>query len=119
MPRAAILVIEDEEKYRRTIGLHLSSLGDEVNGASTAEEGLKLAGEVDLVLSDLKLPGMNGIELMGVVRQLYPRSSRIMASGLSDQAEISRSLDSTHQFLAKPFALSALVAKVKETMAPS
>jgi HD-like signal output (HDOD) protein len=64
----------------------------------------------DVVVSDLRMPGMDGIELMGVVRQLYPRSSRVIVSGLSDQAEIARSLDSTHQFLAKPFNVQTLKA---------
>ena len=46
MPRPAILVIEDEDKYRRVIGLHLSSAYD-VKAAGTAEDGLKLAADVD------------------------------------------------------------------------
>ncbi len=65
MAKQAILVIEDEEKHRRVIGLHLASAGYDVKGASTAEEGLKLAGDADLILTDLKLPGMDGLELDG------------------------------------------------------
>jgi HD-like signal output (HDOD) protein len=84
----------------------------EVRVAADAREALRLMEQApfEIVVSDLRMPGMNGIELMGVVRQLYPRSSRIIASGLNDQAEIARSLDSTHQFLAKPFEAKTLKA---------
>src|ERR1700722_9736614 len=64
MSRQSILVIEDEEKQRRVVGLHLSSAGFEVKAVGTAEEGLKLAGDVDLILTDLKLPGMDGLALL-------------------------------------------------------
>ena len=64
MRKATILVIEDEEKQRRVVGLHLASAGYEVKAAGTAEEGLKLAGDVDLILTDLKLPGMDGLALL-------------------------------------------------------
>ena len=43
MARKTILVIEDEEKHRRVIGLHLSSLGHDVRAVGTAEDGLKIA----------------------------------------------------------------------------
>src|ERR1700676_2702911 len=68
MPRQAILVIEDEEKYRRVIGLHLSSAGFDVKAAGTAEDGLKLAADVDLILTDLKLPGMDGLAFIEKLR---------------------------------------------------
>jgi DNA-binding response OmpR family regulator len=46
MAKTTILVIEDEEKQRRVVGLHLASTNYEVKGAGTAEEGWKLAGDV-------------------------------------------------------------------------
>ena len=55
MGKATILVIEDEEKQRRVVGLHLASADYEVKGAGTAEEGWKLAGDVDLILTDQSL----------------------------------------------------------------
>jgi DNA-binding NtrC family response regulator len=64
MIRQTILVIEDEEKLRRVIGLNLSSAGFDVKAAGSAEEGFKLAGDADLILTDLKLPGMDGLALL-------------------------------------------------------
>src|ERR1700733_15523185 len=64
MRKASILVIEDEEKQRRVVGLHLAGAYYDVKGAGAAEEGFKLAGDVDLILTDLKLPGMDGLALL-------------------------------------------------------
>ena len=58
-----ILVVDDEEKLRRVIELQLSTAGFDVDKAASAEEALKLAERADLVLTDLKLPGMDGLAL--------------------------------------------------------
>jgi DNA-binding response OmpR family regulator len=59
-----ILVVEDEEKLRRVLELQLMSAGFDVDKAATAEEGLKLVDRADLVLTDLKLPRMDGQEFL-------------------------------------------------------
>ena len=60
-----ILVVEDEDKLRRVLELQLASAGFEVDKAATAEEGLKVVDRADLVLTDLKLPGMDGLRIAG------------------------------------------------------
>ena len=55
-----ILIVEDEEKLRRVLELQLMSAGFDVSKAATAEEGLKLVDRADMVLTDLKLPRMDG-----------------------------------------------------------
>ena len=64
-----ILVVEDEEKLRRVLELQLTSAGFEVDKARTAEEALKLVDRADLVLTDLRLPQMDGLELLAAIRR--------------------------------------------------
>jgi len=64
-----ILIVEDEDKLRRVLELQLASAGFDVDKAATAEEGLKLVNRADLVLTDLKLPNMDGLEFLGLIRR--------------------------------------------------
>jgi HD-like signal output (HDOD) protein/ActR/RegA family two-component response regulator len=109
-----ILFVEDNPLLRQMYLIMMEGEEDawDAVAANDAREALRLMEQssFEVIVSDMRMPGMDGIELMGVVRQMYPRSSRIILSGLSDQAEIARSLDSTHQFLAKPFDVKALKA---------
>src|SRR5260370_16801402 len=78
-----ILVVEDEEKLRRVLELQLMSAGFDVSKAATAEEGLKLVDRADIVLTDLKLPHMDGQEFLALVRQQNAQVPGVMmtASG--------------------------------------
>ena len=64
-----ILVVEDEEKLRRVIELQLVSAGFDVDKAGSAEEALKIVDRADMVLTDLKLPNMDGLEFLGLIRR--------------------------------------------------
>ena len=64
-----ILVVEDEEKLRRVLELQLTSAGFEVDKARTAEEARRVADRADLVLTDLRLPQMDGLELLAAIRR--------------------------------------------------
>src|SRR5256886_3694833 len=69
-PMPTILIVEDEAKMRRLLELNLADDGFQTLSAEDAETGLKLLqnGSVDLVLTDLKLPGMNGLEFLHDVK---------------------------------------------------
>ncbi len=84
----------------------------EVSTARDGEQALALMAQTpfDVVVSDMGLPGMSGIELIDQVKHRYPGCCRIILSGLSDQQEVVRCLNATHQFLAKPFNVKALKA---------
>jgi len=64
----------------------------------------------DVVVSDMQMPGMSGIELLTKVRDLHPQTSRIIVSGYTDQAEAADSLNCTHLFIPKPFDVATLKA---------
>ena len=60
-----VLIVEDEEKLRRVVQLQLQSAGFDVDQAGSAEEALRSADRADLIITDLKLPGMDGLQFIG------------------------------------------------------
>jgi DNA-binding NtrC family response regulator len=117
MPQNTILVIEDEEKHRRVIGLHLSAANYAVKAVATAEEGWKLAGDVDLILTDLKLPGMDGLELLEKLRQQNSRTPVIVMSAFSTVENAVEAMKrGAVDFLPKPFSLDHLSVVVEKAL---
>jgi HD-like signal output (HDOD) protein len=109
-----VLFVEDDPVL---LEIYVKLLDDqpdrwEVSSAINGRRALEVMERsgFDVVVSDLLMPGMNGIELMEEVRKKYPRASRIILSEISDQEEVARCLNSIHQFLAKPFEVKALKA---------
>jgi len=62
----------------------------------------------DIVVSDMRMPEMNGAELLEQVRDRYPRTARVILSGYADHKMSARSLHTAHQYLSKPFTLAGL-----------
>src|SRR6202050_589774 len=117
MPRPAILVIEDEEKYRRVIGLHLSSAGFDVKAAATAEDGLKLAADVDLILTDLKLPGMDGLAFIEKLRAQNTHTPVIVMSAFGTiENAVEAMKKGAVDFIPKPFSLDHLTVVVEKAL---
>lgn len=122
--QGTILLVEDEEGLRSLNARGLRSRGYSVIEASNGIEAMEALdqenGAVDLVVSDVVMPEMDGPTLLREMRIRNPNLKIIFVSGYAEEA-FEKSLPENEQFafLAKPFALSALVAKVKETMAPS
>jgi two-component system cell cycle sensor histidine kinase/response regulator CckA len=122
--QGTILLVEDEEGLRSLNARGLRSRGYSVVEASNGVEALEALdernGAVDLVVSDVVMPEMDGPTLLREMRGRNPDLKIIFVSGYAEEA-FDKSLPENEQFafLAKPFALSALIAKVKETMAPS
>jgi two-component system cell cycle sensor histidine kinase/response regulator CckA len=116
-----ILLVEDEEGLRALNARGLSSRGYTVieagNGVE-AIESLEKNGHVDLVVSDVVMPEMDGPTLLKELRRRDPSVKVIFVSGYAEEA-FSKNLPDQEQyeFLAKPFTLKQLVSKVKETMA--
>lgn len=107
-----ILFVEDNEVLLQLYGMMLSCAGDEWE-TTTAPDGqaalaLLRQSAFDVVATDMQMPGMSGIELLAEVRKLHPQTSRIIISGISDQAEAADSLNCTHLFIPKPFDVKVL-----------
>jgi two-component system cell cycle sensor histidine kinase/response regulator CckA len=121
--QGTILLVEDEEGLRSLNARGLRSRGYTVVEASNGIEAMEMLeeqnGAVDLVVSDVVMPEMDGPTLLKEMRARNPDLKIIFVSGYAEEA-FEKSLPENEQFafLAKPFALSALIAKVKETMGP-
>jgi DNA-binding NtrC family response regulator len=117
MSSQSILVIEDEEKLRRVIGMHLGAAGYQVTATATAEEGIKHAGDVDLILTDLKLPGMDGLALL---EKLGEQNSHAPVIVMSAFGTVENAVDAMKKgavdFLPKPFSLDHLSVVVEKAL---
>lgn len=116
-----ILVVEDEPAVRRMTVQALETQGYDVLAADGPRAALRLAqahgGNIALMLTDVQMPEMNGHELAETLRSAQPRVKHIFMSGYPMQGSggDSQMEDAAH-FLAKPFSLAALTAKVREVL---
>ena len=112
-----ILVVEDEEKLRRVIELHLRSRDFEVEQAATAEEGLKRVDRADLVITDLKLPGMDGLELLAQIRRQNSVTPVIVMTAFGTiEVAVEAMKAGAVDFLLKPFSLDHLTTVVSKAL---
>jgi len=115
--RVQILVVEDEPLIRMNMVEMLEEMGHAVWEASTAEEAIDILARtsLDILLTDVGLPGMSGIELAGQVREGWPSVGIVFASGDDTARAKSGIRDALH--LLKPFDFTALAAVIKKLRA--
>jgi DNA-binding NtrC family response regulator len=110
-----ILVVEDEEKLRRVIELQLAACGYEVDKAATVDEALKCADRADLVLTDLRLPGADGLELLARLRRQNVQTPVIVMTAYgSVETAVGAMKAGAFDFLPKPFSLDHLITVVQK-----
>jgi two-component system cell cycle sensor histidine kinase/response regulator CckA len=119
--QGTILLVEDEKDLRHLNARGLSSRGYTVLQAGNGVEAIDVLeqhdGKIDLVVSDVVMPEMDGPSLLKELRKRKPELKIIFVSGYAEEAFANNEPQGQHAFLAKPFELKALVAKVKETIA--
>jgi len=118
MNETRILIVEDEEKLARFVELELCHEGYTVAKAFTGREGLELAesGNFDLVLLDIMLPELNGME---VLRRLRRTSGVpvIMLTARDETMDKVAGLDQgAEDYITKPFAIEELLARIRATL---
>lgn len=119
--KGRVLVIEDEGDIRDIMRFHLERDGFEVVLAPDGERGLELArAEIfDAVLLDLMLPGLNGIEVCGFLRE-DPRTAALpilMVTSRTEEGDVVKGLESgADDYIPKPFSHKELVARVRATV---
>ena len=113
-----ILIIEDEEKIARFIELELGYEGYTTTKASDGRTGLELAltGEFDLVLLDVMLPQLSGMEVLRRIRRA-PSLPVIMLTARDSVMDKVSGLDSgASDYIAKPFAIEELLARIRNAL---
>ena len=120
---ARVLVVDDEPSVRLIAREALSRAGFTVLLAEDGHDAVARVKDddraIDAVLMDMTMPGMNGVDAMRAMRQLVPGLPVVLTSGYSEQDAQERCGDDTFTgFIQKPFAPSALVAKINDAVAP-
>jgi DNA-binding NtrC family response regulator len=101
-----ILIIDDEQLYRTMLRQALVKEGYEIIEAESGEKGLELVREElpDLVLTDFRMPGMDGVTVLSEIQKIYPRLPVIIFTAFGDVALTIRSIQvGAFDFLEKPF----------------
>ena len=116
-----VLVVEDDASLLDTISSALGGHGYRVSAATTAEHALKIVASggprFDLLLADLILPGMTGVELRDRLRAVDPALKVLMMSGCREDAVRGlTTLLHDGAFLRKPFGTATLLGRVRETL---
>jgi len=116
---AVILIVDDDDMVRLTHSVLVSSLGYQVLLASNGVEALAVldAMAVDLVLSDIVMPGMDGLELLSCVKQKYPETDVIISTGFHEKASYAEVIKAgAIDFIKKPIDQAELEAKLARAM---
>ncbi|MBI5233871.1 MAG: response regulator [Deltaproteobacteria bacterium] len=114
-----ILVIDDENSIRNVLRIHLSSAGYSVITASNGRDGLEAASaeDIDLVMCDLKLPDMSGIDIINILKVRSPDMPIIAISGFIDENLIEEvKKTSAVEYLKKPFQKQEVISLVKKVI---
>ena len=115
---ADILIVDDDEVIRDTLK-ELLSEHYVCKTAGTADEAFARLAEkpYDLVLTDISMPGISGLELLGRVLELYPKMPVIVVSGISDQEHVQGLIKlGAFDFLLKPFRLEVVEKSVRRAL---
>lgn len=117
-----VLVVDDEEAVRRLACRMLTWSGYQALEARHGREALATieghTGPIHLVLTDIKMPGMNGRDLGRAVEQRWPDKRVLYMSGFASEVFQGGLLEEGAPFLAKPFTQEDLAAKVGELLSP-
>jgi CheY-like chemotaxis protein len=119
---ARILIAEDEDALRSLAARALAGDGHEVattgDGSAALDALARAGGRFDLLLTDIRMPVMDGIALALAAARDYPDLAILLMTGYADQRERAHGLDAlVHDVIAKPFSLATLRGAVNEALA--
>lgn len=113
-----VLVVDDEEEVVEVVRELFREEGMEPIGSRSAEEALMIfrKKEIDLVVTDVKMEGMDGVEMAKEMRDLRPDIPIIFISAYVDSYELKGKIGGSFSFFHKPFDLSDLLREAKKYM---
>ena len=118
---ARILIAEDDDAIRSLLVRALKDDGHDLTAAADGGEALDVLssaeGEFDLLLSDVKMPVMDGIELVFAAGPGHPQMAIMLMTGYADQRERANGLDAfVHDVILKPFSIDQIKGAVREAL---
>jgi CheY-like chemotaxis protein len=119
---ARILIADDEESMRALVARAIAMDGHEIVTAQDGAEALDIitseGGAFDLLLTDIKMPMMDGIALALAVARDFPTLTILLMTGFADQRERASGLDAiVHDVVTKPFAVADIRTAVADALA--
>jgi putative nucleotidyltransferase with HDIG domain len=115
-----IIFVDDELNVLQAMRRSLHAMKSEwnmefVSGGVEALAALK-ASAADVIVSDMRMPGMDGWQLLTEVKKLYPQTVRLILSGQAEATSIMRAVGMAHQYLAKPCEAAAIKSAIVQTL---
>ena len=114
--RPKVLIVDDEANIRRALSRVFNTRSYQTTTVPSGSQALSALAQDDfnLVISDLKMPGMNGIDLLSLVRERYPLTSQILLSGNADIDDLDSAIGTCNinYYISKPWSNTDLIAKV-------
>ena len=115
--KSRLLIVEDEDKLRRVVELQLRSAGYEIEQAQSAEAGLAVADRADLIITDLRLPGKDGLSFL---KELRNRRLTVPVIVMTAYSSVETAVDAmkagAQDFLPKPFSMDHLLTVVEKAL---
>lgn len=114
-----VLIVEDEESVRRLLAWYLSSEGYQAETAANGSEALKALSKVrfDLVISDLRMPGVDGMALLAHARRMHPEAGVLMLTGCEEVSMAVAAMKAgALDYILKPFQLPDVSAGVERAL---
>jgi CheY-like chemotaxis protein/predicted regulator of Ras-like GTPase activity (Roadblock/LC7/MglB family) len=115
----SVLIVDDDVAFRTTIGRDLADQGFTVALAHNADEALEqlTARPIDVMLTDLRMPGADGVDLLESIRQVSTRTRAILMSGYASARDYQRAIEcGAVRVLCKPFTSSELLQAIRQAV---
>lgn len=112
-----VLIIDDEQDFLETVVRRLERRGFRAYGALSGKEGLDILNteEIDVVVLDIRMPGMDGLEVLDIIKRRWPFVEVILLTGHGSLESSLKGLElGAYDYMLKPADLADLIRKIRE-----